>query len=166
MHSSVLQSAFPYFSAHIHMKMLTNFTCLPYWCINWTTEVVNCSRLSLKLVEALGLSGILQHIVELSSVQCAEIHCVKLANFRQIKPNTVPVYPYWQTLLLWKICFTSNMFEAVEINFHPKCQICLLELCSWLRNLRGIPVMCPVWCLSLTRSIFLSSKELGRGIDL
>lgn len=78
---TVLQSVFPFFSAHIHMIMLTNFTCLLHWCINRAIEMVNCSRLSLKSVEASGVSGILQNIFELSSVQRGEIHCVKLAHF-------------------------------------------------------------------------------------
>lgn len=124
---SVLFSSHSYENAH---KFYMFTSLLLHWCINWAIGMVDCSRLSLMSVEASGVSGILQHIVQLSSVQCAEIHCVTLANFRQINPNELELFQFTQTdkllctLLLWKMGFASNVYEIVEINFRPKCQIC------------------------------------------
>lgn len=74
--------------------------------------MVDCSRLSLKSVEASGVSGILQHIVELRSVQCGEIHCVKLVNFRQINPNELEPFQFMQTdKLLWHFVTLKNLFH-------------------------------------------------------
>lgn len=74
--------------------------------------MVNCSRLSLKSAEASGLSGILQHIFELSSVQCGEIHFVGLANFRQINPNELELFQFTHTdTLLWHFVALKNLFH-------------------------------------------------------
>lgn len=147
------------------MKMLTNFTCLPHWCINWATEMINRSKSSLKSVEASGVSGILPHLVELSSVQCGDNHCVKLGNFRQINPNELELFQFTQSdnfcgiLLLWKICFASNVFEVVEMNFHPKCSICLWELC-W--EIVGDPSHMP-WVMSLINQV---NPPVPRGVGI
>lgn len=57
--------------------------------------MVNCSRLSLKLVETPRVSGILlQHIVEMSSVEHGKVYCLKLADFRQISQNQLELLPF------------------------------------------------------------------------
>lgn len=96
--------------------------------------MVNCSRLSLKLVETQRVSGILQYIVEMSSVQHGKVQCLKLANFRQISQQQLELLQFtllrltnlWRVVIL-KVWFTSDAFQVVEINFCQTCQICFIS---------------------------------------
>lgn len=127
---TTLQSVFPFFSAHIHMKMLTDFTCLPHWCIN--------SHRNGKLLKIITkVSRSIRTLRNPSAHSWTEFcavwwdSCVKLMNFRQINPKELELFHFTHTdKLLWHFVALKNLFHFRCVCGCGIYQICLLELCS------------------------------------
>lgn len=96
----------------------------------------------------------------------------KAGTFQQINPNELELFQFTQAdKLLWHFVALKNLFHFECVwgcgnYFSPEMPGLFVKALLMTEKSQGIPVTCPMWCLSLTRSVLLSSEELERGINL